>query len=513
MAVLVLLNLAIGWVAGRTCEVSRNTLERQGPWRAAKTGLAVRAPFDTVVIPTTQAVARGRLNLGVWLGDHELLLERPLALRTVEFDLWLAPRAYCALLFNVKPQGRDGLLLSSDPAMPGCLFQATGDQKFRLKSPLASGFLDAGRRHAVRLEFIPARVRASLNGRQIGDFATATTSTQILGLRGGGRAAWVDNLRIEQFGGAPTLRFDFEAPGLRRLAFALTFALLVAAQGLLAGALRRRGWGGRRVLFLLLALTPMLLVVSVTAWGYATVRATRYPAASDPRQRVRDAAEIPHLAPRLAEIRRNYDARPKREDTLRVMLLGSSQTYGVGAAAEPDRLDRRLESLLGERIGQIGGRWSACEVFNVAVTALRSDELLHYYRTAWVEYQPDLLVVNLANNDQYVYDTLDPGGAGYRAALRAFAGINRQAGIRTLFVLEANSPERDVSLEAQYAVMRDVGSEQDVPVVDAHGWLAARFDQGFLWWDYVHLSSFGQDLLAQRLAEAVVEALDQSPGR
>jgi hypothetical protein len=72
-----------------------------------------------------------------------------------------------------------------------------------------------------------------------------------------------------------------------------------------------------------------------------------------------------------------------------------------------------------------------------------------------------------------------------------------------LFVLEANSPERDVKLDRQHAIMRSVAAAKGIATIDADAWLRRRFAEGFLWRDFVHLSSFGQELLARCLADAL----------
>jgi hypothetical protein len=50
--------------------------------------------------------------------------------------------------------------------------------------------------------------------------------------------------------------------------------------------------------------------------------------------------------------------------------------------------------------------------------------------------------------------------------------------------------------------VRNVAGEFDAPVFDLYSYLNSDdvYDSGFLWWDSVHLSSYGQDLAAQWLA-------------
>ena len=92
-------------------------------------------------------------------------------------------------------------------------------------------------------------------------------------------------------------------------------------------------------------------------------------------------------------------------------------------------------------------------------------------------------------------------------ALRAFAGFNIRKGIKTIFVLEANSIEFTPGDLRLHPIMRQVGLEKNIPVLDLHGYLALNFDRGFLWWDFVHLTSFGQNLAAGILTDWISQEL------
>jgi phospholipase/lecithinase/hemolysin len=46
------------------------------------------------------------------------------------------------------------------------------------------------------------------------------------------------------------------------------------------------------------------------------------------------------------------------------------------------------------------------------------------------------------------------------------------------------------------AVMQRVAAAHSVPIVDAHRHLYEYRSKGFLWWDFVHPTSFGHRLIA-----------------
>jgi len=103
-----------------------------------------------------------------------------------------------------------------------------------------------------------------------------------------------------------------------------------------------------------------------------------------------------------------------------------------------------------------------------------------------------MVVINLSNNDVDI--------DMFVSNLQNMIEISVRAGIQPIFVLEANSVENiGNQLIAKHEVMRRVGAAHNVPVIDMHAYLSKKYDQGFLWWDFIHLTDFGQELVAEKL--------------
>ena len=87
-------------------------------------------------------------------------------------------------------------------------------------------------------------------------------------------------------------------------------------------------------------------------------------------------------------------------------------------------------------------------------------------------------------------------------ALRGFLEFNRQRGVDTILLQEANAlqvgPTRLEALRRKHRILRRLGKEYGVPVLPLHRFLNGPdvYDSGLLWWDNVHLSSWGQALAA-----------------
>jgi lysophospholipase L1-like esterase len=55
--------------------------------------------------------------------------------------------------------------------------------------------------------------------------------------------------------------------------------------------------------------------------------------------------------------------------------------------------------------------------------------------------------------------------------------------------------------------MRKVSETYKIPCIDLDDYLAGKeiYDSGFLWWDYVHLTSYGHKTAAGFVAESIAD--------
>jgi lysophospholipase L1-like esterase len=176
----------------------------------------------------------------------------------------------------------------------------------------------------------------------------------------------------------------------------------------------------------------------------------------------------------------------------RIVVLGSSQTWGSGAAHPDDVWVPRLEKLLNDAAAP-GERF---ELIDAGLPGETSSRLRRDWEKRWIAWQPELLLVNLGNNDR------DPEVLARN--LERIAEANAARGIATAFIPEANCVESRsekslAELVRKHDALRAVAARNEAKVVEVHGPLADERDTGFLWWDRVHLTSFGQERLAALL--------------
>ena len=481
--------IAFGALLARAYLLRENSLERSGHWLATKTTLerGVMGAFN--FMKGGQSVARSRLNLSAWFGYQEVLYKRPLALREAEFDFQLGPKAWLCFVFAKTDAGFAGVRLSLSERFPSQFFTASGDGEFLTRVPLALPALKPRGWHRALLRFDARGASLAIDGKPVGEFATALPPLQLVGFRGGRRVALVESVVFRERSGdslrpESDVHESFGAQDALRVSAAVVLALL-CLNGAVLWLLRRRE--PRRAALATLLANGVGAVLAGLLIAYQSFAASRYPAldralqASESQWKIATAEEVRAL------VQRRYSRAPLAK---RVLFLGTSQTWGAGAQRAGETFVEVVERRLNE-----SGAPQRFECVNGGISAVDSGYLVDVFDSEWRRLGARAVVIDLGNND----------GEAQRLAqnLGRLIAMARASGAAPLLVLEPNSaedPGADIdSLRARHAAMRRVAEASGVPVVDMHAHLAEQEDRGFLWWDSVHLTSFGQRLFAERL--------------
>jgi lysophospholipase L1-like esterase len=483
------LAFAAAWVLQTLALRLGNTLHANGRWESTKVGLEQGILGAVSFLTTRTALHRDRLDLGTWHGFHELLLREPVAPGFLTLRFRLRDEGWLAAISAHDGERFEAVRLSRDPAFPSACLAGTAAGAFTAKQPLAAPAFDAGW-HELALERDGFDLEVLLDGQAIGRCPAALTAPLRVGLRGSAAShVEVDDVAVGDAESGTTLYEDFANHRHAAALFAGALALLAALDAGVALALRRRGG----------ALLPALALangVALVCAGLALLADTAYFSRIHPEQvhfegyenRIEYEGQI---VPRLA---REYPLEAPPAGVRRILVLGTSQTWGSGAARRADVWVRRLEAWLGET-ARPGERFELIDAGLPGETSKKVREALEKRFEAW---RPELLLVNLGNNDR------DP--EPFARELERMARWSAERGVRVAFVPEPNCiesrSERSLrGLRAKHAAMREVAARHGIPVVEVHDALAAERDTGFLWWDRVHLTSYGQERLAQRLLE------------
>ena len=552
--------IAITVVATELVEYNRNTLLRNGAWISSKPLMQMHLMGAHGFLVTRNALSRNRLNLGSWFGYNEVHFARPVEPLAIEARFRLDPGAYLDVILDRRESGRRGIRLSRDPRFPSEWYRAERAGRIVERSPVPVSPEDlADGWHRLMLRFSALGIGASLDRARPIALPFDGTGERFVGLGGGRAQVAVDRVRITGRSGEIVLDDMFR----NRRGYG-AIAAGVAAVGLLAVLL-----GARQVLartgpalrfasyrWLTILIVALIVLTAGFAFDYG-FWSTHY--AYGPGRFLPGGARPPHLAILVETLRAGLFAtggapigtptldvalRPlpalrrsisawdgssplpdsvlllqgltaltpefltdeeitrspdKVAGTRRIAFLGTSQTRGTGAETLSETFVARVHARLAAALAD-----TRLETYNLAVPGSQSSELLRRYRQSWSSIRPDLLVVNLSNNDRSPQVLAEN--------LRALTDEVRRGGGRIVFVLEANSIERGLGWHRHmHEAVTALGHELNVPVWDLHGYLAGDdvFDSGRLWWDHVHLSSYGQDLTAGWLAPLMLPLVSE----
>lgn len=447
-----------------------------------------------------QALAGNHLNLHAWHGYQEVLFRTKIEPEEVSFDFFLGANAYLVFIFNKDFSDYHGIRFSADHNRPGAFLFCDIGGKFIAKTPFEKLSLSPGKKYHASILFAQKGVAVSLEGEHIGDFPCPIKHPQWVGFRGGSQTVWADNVSIRDTLTNAQFTENFRNLGLSLGACAKTAFLTLFVQLLLFFLLYLWYRNQSSVLSALIAINLCVISGLFTANFFIThVSNTRYPVLQGQLAKKEKALLDKRLIQKDAELRAGYTL-PKPDDIRRIMFLGSSQTHGCGAQ-EPEDC---FVSLIETRLNQSAKPGERFECMKAALPGGTSDELLNGYEHNWITYAPELVIVNLGCNDKDI--------SAFEKNLRRIVALNNGARIKTLFMLEALSDETFPQSAPNHAIMARVAQELNVPCINNYNYLCQLSDSGFLFWDVVHLSSYGHQLTAQGIWPAIQNLLQGTSG-
>jgi lysophospholipase L1-like esterase len=124
----------------------------------------------------------------------------------------------------------------------------------------------------------------------------------------------------------------------------------------------------------------------------------------------------------------------------------------------------------------------------------------------WLETaKPDMVVINLSSND-----TVGKPNR-FEASIRAMVERTLEVGARPVLIQEPRV-EKMGRLGLNHETLRRVAADHGIPVIELMPTLRRAAASGFLWWDPVHLTSYGQAIVAEQLSTHLQPLLTDARG-
>jgi len=479
----------------------RHTLDHLPAWSSSKLDLERGAMGAVAYVTTPVALANERLNLGPWHGFQEVTTTATHEVTGLSARVWISPGGRLDVLYAVGEWGKLGVRLSRQETYSSRTFTARPGGGFEATEALSPPPLGDD---PVALELSPegSQLAIRLDGVAIGHAPMPPPGAHRLGFRGSLADVFVDDVVVQRADGS-TWSERFEPTESRLLIIVGWFAALSLLFAILVRWLVRRRGSGRPIrpvtLVLAIAMTslmvggPLLLADRLLLQGFHGYSTVIYRAIK-PFTGYATTIEAEDAAPaRLARELGALEGAPGP----RVLFVGSSQIWGAGLSTTGVDVVASASAAL-----SAAGTPTTC--FNAGVSGSRVARLHSYYQADWQAWRPDVIVLNLSNNDS------DP--EVFREGLEAFVSDGQAQGAEVLFALEANeSSSTHPSTLPNHEVMRQVAAATGVPVVDMHAAMLADRETGLMWWDFVHLTDYGQRRAGEHFAAAISPLLRGRP--
>ncbi len=449
---------------------SRNTLE-QHPQLVLAKQLYTYPPVGTFeCLSSRQLLASDRLNFSAWHGFQQVHfgpLEGGLGL---ELQFRLQPQAYLLLTTTHTPRLQQGLRLSLHSGLPSLQYRATPQGEFLQVEPLDIAPLPAGRWISLRLQ----GTTLELQGKTL-QLWESSPGPRLLTLGGGQRRCEVRNLRLQGE------RLALHNPVSWWLCWLLVMLLLrwprtqlaLASLLLSAYAFDRGYWSHRYAPSGLGYAVERIRLGLADGLAWLDPPPLPYPA----------TAEFLQLGPQ--RVRPFLPQHYNRPSSKQLLLVGSSQLWGSGARLPQEML-----------AAQLARRLPQWHLINASLWGLKVRDMQGRLEKLGLR-APRVLLV-LGNNDG--------GNPHFEEDVEQLLATLQ--GSSLLLVAEPNCGELPLraGVARNHDILNRLSRRHRLPLLNLDQALRERLNQGFLWVDRVHLTSYGQQCAAELLARELLSA-------
>ncbi len=541
---------------------SQNSLYLNNQWIVQKRMMSLVVMGADEYLLTRIPLSQNRLNLGSYFGNQEVVFREPQLLDQIEFKIKVEDQSYLDFTYNRNELGYSGLRFSRQRELPSISFESAANGKFNKTSSIRCNELSAGW-HNISILNQSQGLRIQIDG---SSFLVSEAPSLALGhiaFRSGPTGAEVDEIILRPHQGRPVpISFRNSKNWLNTFAFNLFLLIII---GSLISKFSQGAFliNSRKALFQWVMIS-FAAFFCAGAWfcfdyGYYSQRTPvdlgitkpLFPERTDLRYfsvelvrfkifanwyKLSGGKTISQngVAQRGYPMSRIYKGpifcnnpkddciqkmppvdsqiNNKNEKLYRILFVGSSQAIGSGAEKLEDsffvRIHRYLSVALFSKY--------RLESINASISSFTSTDLLKEYQVHYIEQKPDLVIINLSNNDT--------SSIQFLATMEEFLKLNQFLGANTLLVEEANDYERSTGLfkkafsqrlMANHQVLRRLAKQYNIMSLPLHEFInkPENYNKGPLWWDIVHLTTLGQELTSDWLAPQILKVLRSRPPR
>ncbi|MTI29612.1 SGNH/GDSL hydrolase family protein [Xanthovirga aplysinae] len=461
-----------------------NTIKSNGNWESSKVKLEKGVMGAYSFITTNRPLAGTHLDLSTYFGYQEIFLKKNLNIESLKFRFKLSTESYFSMYFNKTEDILTGIRISNTPTFPSIFFKSNNG-KFLKKTPLNLKKLKNGWNN-LQLNFKEKKIEFYLNGNLLTEVKKPFIQGNILGFRGSRSSTLIDNIIVAQNDSSENFKERFDKKGLyskNSLTILGIFALINIIFYF---------FSAQRKIILILWVNIGLITGGIGLYYFVN---GQYKYSLPWKVRFGDSKVFVHkTGEKISQEIFNTYSTSENKNEKRVMFIGSSQTWGAGASKEELTFIKIFEKKLQTRYPNQN---YVC--INTGISGEVSANLWNYYKTHWINLKPEFVLINLANNDN--------NKEHFQENIDKFITQNNQLGIRTILIMEPNDRD-DSFLLRNHEALISLANKHKIPLVDMHDFIIRHMDHGFLFWDKVHLTDYGQKIFAEELFKQLENEFD-----
>lgn len=493
---------------------SSKHIDFENKWLPVKVALNRDSMGSWAFVSQRQAVFDERLNLGKWFGNNELISRSPFVDKSCwNFELELFPNSIFLITLRQVDKSSIAFMLSRSKLDSSAIIEFDQRGRYLKKTPI--GF--EGERDLSRIEVCRNQevINLNLDDRYLAETVIKSSDRRLwIGFGNRTNSVILDN--IEQTNSDDKILFkeDFST-GTN---FWLVSILSLVISLLHTMLTKNRSWSDQ-------VLTLFVLTFSLLLYGlfdrfiwakqlpigslsseslsikllqkFEAVRDEVFPSKSFENvfssvQNFMNSEQLLKFEPQSeTRTRFSYGSDSAKK---KILVIGTSQTWGAGATFEEFSLGKQIFNLIEEYTGQkiyLELLAAPGAIARDLAEIVRSDLLLD---KEW-----DSIVINLSSNDRNELD--------FRVGLEELILWSKENSRKLYLVKEPNSPEfLNPMLKDRHLIISELAQKYESVAIDTDNNLASQshFQMGHVWWDFVHLTDWGQFLLAQTIVASLV---------
>lgn len=521
---------------------SQNSLMNNDSWLVDKRRTEVSVNGASEFLTDRSSLARNQINLSSFYGNQSITFKKDVEMESIKFSFQL--EEYSHLDFYVKGDVSPywGIRLNHEKAGKSFIFKVNEEGKFVFKKDIEA-FKLSSHWHHLFIDFSTQRVNLRLDKLKLEDFKVENFSFGRPVFRGASHGTILDDIILKNLDGDYYTETFRRIKGWKRIFifFVILMPFLIEALRIMYFFFRKEksnelGWDFRLLISSQLILC--LLIYHLFDFNFFS----KYPYFHFSKDLVDNShIEVPVVerirfrslntlanilklnhdvlkyhgdiypqggkifnGPILCSsklpqclINKNKQIKESIEELKtckKFVLIGTSQSIGAGAS----RFEKSIFFKIHKRL--VDNFEGQCITsLNLSISGGKVSDGFEIFSRSFEMLKPDLMIFNIGNNDSL------EEMSKFLPIIAEYCQKNKIKLMITEEPTRIQKPRNISSIEDKILYLRKIASESAIITYKLHDHLKEiAYDKGFVWWDVVHMTDYGQDVAAKWISEQII---------